>query len=325
MHDVFVAGELIVDLHPDGAGSLATAEGFSKRPGGAPANVAVGLARLDRTPAFWTRVGDDPFGDFLVDVVTDEGVPATHVRRDERAKTGLAFVGRRADADREFELYLDDAASTRLDPDAIPEDALAAAEWVHVGGVELSSEPARSATFELAERAAETGATVSFDPNARPELWTDFDYADALDRMLDLADVVKISAEDLSRAGIDADDAAGLVASVQSRGPHTVFLTQGAAGAHAVASAAAPWGSATVDHDGHAVDAVDTTGAGDAFTAGAVAALVDGASLTEAVADASAVAALTTTAEGAMTALPTRAELTAFRDDSGSDGSSGDG
>ncbi|MFB6127076.1 MAG: carbohydrate kinase [Halolamina sp.] len=314
MHEVLVAGELIIDFHPDSTGSLAAVDGFSKRPGGAPANVAVGLARLGRTPAFWTRVGDDPFGDFLVDVVTGEGIPETYVRRDDRAKTGLAFVSHGDDADREFELYLDDAASTRLGSEAIPEDALAAAEWVHVGGVELSSEPARSATFDLAERAGEAGATVSFDPNARPELWTDFDYADTLDRMLGLADVVKASAEDLSQAGVDGDEPAGLAEAVRSRGPHTVLLTRGDAGAHAVASADAPWGPATVDHDGHAVDAVDTTGAGDAFTAGAIASFVDGGSLAEAVADASAVAALTTTAEGAMTALPTKTELAAFRE-----------
>lgn len=309
MSSVLVAGELIVDFHPATTGSLADVESFSKRPGGAPANVAVGLARLDTPARLWTRVGDDAFGDFLVDAVVDAGIDPEHVTRDPEASTGLAFVSLGADADREFQLYLDGTASSRLEPGAVDP---AGFDWVHVGGVELAHEPARTAVFDLAERARDAGATVSFDPNARPELWGEFDYADTLDRMLGLADVVTASPEDLAPAGYDADPAE-LARSLCGAGPHTAFVTLGAEGALGHATADAPWGPAEERHAGYVVDAVDATGAGDAFTAGVVAALSRGESLAAALGFANAVAALTTREQGAMAALPTREEVARFR------------
>ncbi|MFD1513357.1 carbohydrate kinase family protein [Halomarina rubra] len=314
--DVLVAGETLIDFLPATAGPLATVERFRRRPGGAPANVAVGLATLGRAPWFWTRVGEDPFGDVLVETLADHAVPDRFVERDPEAKTTLAFVEHAADADRAFTFYREGTADTRLEPGTVPDDVLASVGWVYVGGVALASEPARSATFDLAERARERGATVVFDPNARPELWTD-DFETVAARAFERADVVKATSEDLAAAGFDdggeEHDGAGLAAAVHDAGPHTVLLTRGAAGAVASATADAPWGAATVAHPGYRVETVDTTGAGDAFTAGALAALADGESLEPVLAFANAVAAVTTTAEGAMTALPDRERVRSFR------------
>jgi fructokinase len=73
--DLLVAGEALVDFIPDRPGPLADVETFTRRAGGAPANVAVGLATLGDPPLFWTRVGRDPFGDHLVETLADHGVP----------------------------------------------------------------------------------------------------------------------------------------------------------------------------------------------------------------------------------------------------------
>jgi fructokinase len=312
--DILVAGETLVDFLPDHAGPLADVESFTRRPGGAPANVAVGLATLDRPPWFWTRVGHDPFGDLLVETLDDHGVPGRFVERDTEAKTTLAFVEHDADADRSFTFYRDGTADTRLETGTVPNETLASVEWVYVGGVELASEPARTATLDLAARAREQGATVVFDPNARPELWGD-DFAAVVGDAFERADVVKATPEDLAAAGFDGGaDAETLAAAVHDAGPHTLLLTRGSAGAYASATDDAPWGPVTVEHGGYAVDPVDTTGAGDAFTAGALAALADGRPLAEVLAFANAVAAVTTTATGAMTALPDRDSVAAFRD-----------
>ena len=304
MQETLVVGETIVDMHPDGPGALADQEQFHRRPGGAPANVAVGLARLGTPPAFWTRLGADGFGDALAATLTDEGIPETLVVRDPDAPTGMAVVSLDADGDREFVLYLDGTASTRLQPGRVDDDRLAETAWLHVGGVELAHEPARSAVLDLLERAPPE-TTVSLDPNARPQLWTTFDYADTLDQVLPEVDVLVASREDLAPAGYDGPPAS-VASDIQAVGPHTVLLTRGAAGAVAHATDAAPWGPAETTHEGFTVDAVDTTGAGDAFTAGAVHALGEGESLANAVRFGNAVAARSTTARGAMAALPTR-------------------
>jgi fructokinase len=344
--DVLVAGETLIDFLPDSTGSLADVETFSRRAGGAPANVAVALAQLGDPPWFWTRVGEDPFGDFLVETLREYGVPDRFVERDRGVKTALAFVSHDEGGERSFTFYRDATADTRVQPGGVPDEALDGVDWVYVGGVMLAAEPGRSATLDLARRAAGRDCIVVFDPNGRPELWEsdtgterddtdgsdpdgDDDFADLVAEMLDYAHVVKATPEDLAAAGLEVETEAGdeaeaerresLAAAVCERGPHTVLLTLGGAGAFAYATEAAPWGADAAFHEGYDVDPVDTTGAGDAFTAGAIAALADGSpagdesSLSEVLAFANAVAAVTTTAPGAMTTLPTREAVSNLR------------
>lgn len=310
--EILVAGETLIDFLPNQSGPLSTVETFSRRAGGAPANVAVALSRLDERPWFLTNISEDAFGDFLANSLDAHGVPDRFVTRDPDYRTTLAFVAHDADADRSFTFYRTETADQYLDADAVGNDALDAVSWVALGGVVLSSEPARSATFELAERAHEHGCGVVFDPNSRPELWTDEATAErVLEEMLGLTDVVKTSADDLTGMGF-VDDSA-IARSVLDAGPHTVFLTRGETGARVVADERAPWGPADHDHAGYPVEPVDTTGAGDAFLAGVLCALAEGEPLDETLAFANAVAALTTTETGATAALPDRETVAELR------------
>ena len=315
MPSILVAGETIIDFLPEEPGPLDDVERFERRAGGAPANVAVGLARLDATPAFWTRLGADPFGDFLAETLADYGLPDEYVERDPGAKTGLAFVSLDDDADRAFSFYHEGSSETRMEPDTVPDDALDEFDWVHLDCLSLDAEPSRSAVLDLAERASEAGATVSFDLNARPERWTEFAYPEAVREGFALADVVKASPEDLAAADFEGDTAA-LAREICEGGPHTAIVTLGESGAYAYWTAEAPWGDGggEATHGGYDVDPVDTTGAGDAFLAGVIAALSEGTSPGEALAFGDAVAATTTTAAGAMTALPDREAVRRLRE-----------
>jgi len=311
---VLVAGETLVDLLPDRPGPLASVERFTRRAGGAPANVAIALARLDRAPYFLTNVAEDAFGEFLVETLAENGVPDRFVRRDPDRRTTLAFVSHDETGDRSFSFYRTDTADTVLDAEMVGDDVLERVSYVSLGGVLLASEPARSNVLALAERAAGAGCTVAFDPNYRPELWADpEEYASVVDRMLELTDVVFASDDDVRPMGIPTDDPTGLGRALLDRGPHTVFTTLGQAGATVVATEAAPWDSGTASHPGYEVETVDTTGAGDAFVAGVLASLADGETdLSSVLAFANRVAALTTTADGAIEALPTRDAVAAF-------------
>ncbi|WP_435552529.1 carbohydrate kinase family protein [Natrinema sp. CGMCC1.2065] len=313
-HDVLVAGETLIDFVPERAGSLKDVAGFERRPGGAPANVAVALARLEEPPLFWTRVGADPFGRYLERTLVDLGIPDRFVERDSGAKTTLAFVTHDETGDREFTFYRDGTADTRLEPGRVDDATLSDCEWVHAGGVTLSSGSAREATLDLLERAAAADCTVSFDPNLRSELWSDEEtFATVVGDALAYVDVCLATGPELAALGFDGDSPMAIARAAVERGPvHTAVVTRGAAGAVAVASADAPWPAATVEHPGFAVETVDTTGAGDAFVAGAIAALRDGDDLEAAVTVANAVGARATTAAGGMTALPTRAEVAAL-------------
>lgn len=320
---VLVAGEALVDLFPAEGGATRDAGTFERRAGGAPANVAVAMARLGTTPWLWASLGDDGLGAFLRESLTGAGLPDRFLDLDPSRPTALSVVGDDGAGDGEaggdgtgdpaFSLSLDGTAAAHLDAGRIPGDVLESVEWVHVGGVLLAVEPARTATLALAESAREAGCVVSFDPNTRPSVWPEESrLVETLDRALALSDVVLASPADFAVGGFPADPDR-LARSILDRGPHTVFLTLGADGALALADPAAPWGRADVSHPGFEVDAVDPTGAGDAFTAATIAELVSGADdLAAVLAAGCATGALTTTATGATTALPDRDAVERF-------------
>ncbi|MEF8827145.1 MAG: carbohydrate kinase [Halapricum sp.] len=307
---VLVAGEALIDLFPATSGPVAEAETLRRRAGGAPANVAVALSRLGRPPLLWTRLGEDPFGEHLADVLASDGVRDDLIEWDSERKTAHTLVGQDADGDQSFTFFADETATFAMEPGAVPEETLSTVEWVHVGGVTLHTEPSRLATLELMERANEHGCTVSFDPNTRADLWPEESVlVETLDRAIGLADVVKTDQEDLAVL-IEEPDEDALAEAVLERGPHTVMLTRGGEGAMARASETAPWGPATTEFEGYDVDVVETTGAGDAFVAGSIAGFTgEQSSLAETVRYASAVGALATTETGAMDGLPSSDEV----------------
>lgn len=305
--NVLVAGEALIDLFPAEGGRLADVETLRRAAGGAPANVAVGMARLGTPPLLWTRLGDDPFGEHLLDVLAANGVSDSLIAVDDERKTAHTLVADDPDADQSFTFFKEGTATFAMEPGAVSDEQLQAVEWAHFGGVMLSAEPARTAMFDLVERANDHGCTVSFDPNTRADLWPDQTVlTETIERAVRLADVVKTDREDLAFLLDDPADIEATAAAISEYGPHTVLLTQGGDGTYAQATEAAPWGPATVDQPALDVDVVETTGAGDAFLAGAITALQERGSLAEAVAFATAVGALATTDTGAMAALPDR-------------------
>lgn len=314
---VLVAGESLIDLFPTTGGRLADVETFRRAAGGAPTNVAVAMARLDDPSLLWTRLGDDPFGAHLADVLAENGVPADLIAHDDERKTAHTLVADDPDADQSFTFFEAGTATMAMEPGTVDDETLSSVGWVHIGGVMLSSEPGRSAMFDLVERANEQGCIVSFDPNTRADLWPDRGVLEeTLERVLAHADVVKTDQDDLSFLLEEGSDLETVASTISSYGPHTVLLTRGGEGAHARATDDAPWGPETVDLPGFDVDVVETTGAGDAFLAGSIVGLRETGSLESAIRFANAVGALATTEAGAMAGLPDREAVERLLDSS---------
>lgn len=298
-----VVGEVLIDWLPERPGPIETVERYSRRAGGAPANVAVGLARLDVPTALCANVSTDPFGTFLVDRLAAEDLDLRWLTRDAVHPTAHAFITHDTAGERSFSFYRHETADCHLDTTVVDAEALLDLEAVVIGGVALAVEPARSAVFALLDRLP-IGTTVVFDPNLRAELWR-ADPAPVLRQAIAAADIVKLSADEVGQMGlITAPE------ELLQMGVDTVVWTAGAAGAEMISTEDGPWGAGQWAVDGASPDAVvDTTGAGDAFLAGVVAGLLDGRSAEATLTLANRVGATVTTAIGAMDALPDRSAI----------------
>jgi fructokinase len=271
-------------------------------PGGAPANVAVGIARLGGQSAFIGRVGDDPFGRFMAKTLADEKVDVKSMRLDPAHRTSTVVVDLDDHGERSFTFMVRPSADLFLDTADLP--TFSAGEWLHVCSIALSAEPSRSATFEAMAAIRKAGGYVSFDPNIRPDLWPDENaLRRCLEQALQSADVVKLSVEELAFLTGDVPVSVGLDTLMARCPARLVLVTQGKEGVIA-------WHDGTVKHyPATPVQCVDTTGAGDAFVAGLLYGLAAGQDLTPVIALAQRCGALATTAKGAMTALPWQHDL----------------
>ena len=309
-------GELLIDFvstTPDV--TLAAAPGFVKAPGGAPANVAVGLAKLGIDAGFIGKVGADAFGDFLRETLAQNRVNTDSLIADATARTTLAFVATRSDGMKDITFYRHPGADIRLSPDELDADAIQSAALFHYGSVSLSHSPSREATLEAIKAAKTGGALLSYDANLRLMLWDDAGDAKRwIWEVMPYADVVKISEEEWEFIMGDVSFATGAKRILEQQGASLVVVTLGEKGCYYTN------GSAEGAVDGYAAKVVDTLGAGDAFVAAMLSQLLqhenlhslDTSQLNAIMRYANAAGALATQKVGVIPALPTAAEIEAF-------------
>lgn len=305
-------GEILIDFVAEEIGALVSVPSFQKCPGGAPANVAVGVARLGVSCGFIGKVAADPFGDYLIAELAKNGVDTGGITRTHNAPTALAFVSRSAKGERDFVFYRNPCADLLLTEDDLPLNWLNHIKFFHFGGVSLTQDPSRTATFRAVELAQKSSSTISFDPNLRLELWqNDLEKCRKLIRqILPKVDVFLPSEEELTILTDNQEINSALV-QAHDLGPSIICLKRGAHGS--LISVKTNSGEYQRFHQSpFKVRVVDSTGAGDGFNAGLIAGLANGLSLPEAVRYGTAVASLVITKKGAMTALPTKKALLKF-------------
>jgi fructokinase len=314
MADAICLGELLIDFVPTVTGTnLIDAPAFIKAPGGAPGNVAVGLARLGVSSAFMGKVGDDPFGHFLANTLAEAGVDVGPLRFSEEARTALAFVSLRADGEREFLFFRHPSADMLFTPREVDVEAIQRAKLLHFGSISMIGEPSRGATLYAVDTARAAGCLISYDPNLRLPLWPDANTArNGMLLGLKKAQVVKLS-DDESEFLTGIGDLKAACQALWHDDLKLIVVTRGQAGC----------GYFTSEFSGEVasftVDAVDATGAGDGFVAGLLQGLLaepatfqDEARLRELCRFANAVGALATTERGAIPALPDREQVRDF-------------
>ena len=318
--DILCMGELLVDFVAlEAEPSLDRVEAFGRFAGGAPANVAVGLARLGLDVGFLGKVGRDPFGTFLVSTLDAEGVDTSLLKRTPLGRTTLAFVTLTEGGERDFFFYRDSGADALLSADEIPEAELQGVKILHYGSVILSQGPAREAARVAVRRARERGVLTSFDPNLRLSLWSaPEEAAREIEVSIREADIVKLNMEELQFLTGTTDMKEGLRQLWTKFRPSVLVLSLGKDGCFTMCE-----GEGTFV-DGYSVDSVDTTGAGDAFMSGLLCGIsrtvdegidlekIDGMRLRNMLRFANACGAICTLKRGAMTTLPAMQDVVEF-------------
>ncbi len=316
--EVLCAGEILVDVIPREVGPYREGMLLEVHFGGAPANVAVGIARLGHRSAFVGSVGKDPFGDMLVEYLAGEGVYTGWIVRKD-ARTSLAFVVAKPEGERDFFFYRPPWAATAdalLEEEDVDWETVKRVKVMHVSGVALSQPPLRDTVLKLMEVARGAGAHVSFDPNYRSDIWLgDVERAGAEFRAaLERSTVVMLGYDEMEPL-LGTSDYRKAVDELLSTAPHLkyVAIRLGSRGAYVASNE-----SERVFAEAFKVPVVDTTGAGDAWAAGFIVfALLEGRSLQEAVMLSNAAAAVKCTKRGATAGMPKRNELRAFLEERG--------
>ncbi|OPH46656.1 hypothetical protein BC351_14310 [Paenibacillus ferrarius] len=314
--DVICLGELLIDFVSTNKDvPLTESTGFLKAPGGAPANVAAGIARLGGTAGFIGKVGRDPFGYYLKSVLQHLKVDTSYLAFDEEARTTLSFVAQKPDGDRECMFYRHPGADMRLMPEEIVESYICNATIFHYGSISLGSESSKAATFRALGYARAHNLLISYDPNLRMDLWRDSEQAyKEINEGFGYADFVKISEEEYPFiTGCQDVEACGRY--ILDRGAKLVVVTLGKNGCYYTTGQSSGYVA------GYAAQVVDTTGAGDAFVAAmlhnfahcmkaGVPHLEQG--LPQMLLFANAAGSLATTRIGAIPSLPTKEEVEAL-------------
>ena len=260
--DVLCVGEMVIDFLPGEESGC-----YIRNAGGAPANVAIAVARNGLQSGFLGKVGDDDFGRFLVSVLEENGVENVCKTMTSEAVTTMAFVTLHEGGERTFTFARKPGADMLLSPDEISPAIIDRCTVVHAGSCSLSRSPAAEATIRALELGHDRGKLVSFDVNYRNLLWDNDQAAavTAVKRILGYVDLLKISEEEVALFGGEA----AIPQLMRDNGITLVMETLGADGARCFLA------DEVIEVEGRKATAVDATGAGDAFWGGFLSSLID--------------------------------------------------
>ena len=318
MKKVIAIGEALIDFIPHEKGrALNDVENFLRVPGGAPLNVAAAVAKLGGKSQMLTKLGQDGFGDAILNEVKPLGVDVSRISRTNEANTALAFVSLREDGERDFSFYRNPSADMLLSAEEICVEDFNEKDILHFCSVSLIDAPIKEAHRRAIEIAKEKGCLISFDPNVRLPLWKNpEDCRKAILEFLPLSNIVKISDEELEFiTGIkDEKEALDFLLTGDVK---VIIYTKGTNGAEFITK------ERVIFSPSFKVSAQDTTGAGDSFIGALLYQVAEGEYSLEQLVDLSeekvqeiltfsnATAALTVCKKGAIGALPLKEEVLA--------------
>lgn len=306
--DVYSIGEMVIDFIPG-----AEPASYIRNAGGAPANVAIAVAKNGLEAGMCCSVGDDNFGHFLIDTLKRHNVRCMNPRLCTQAITTMAFVTLAPDGDRSFTFARKPGADMFLQESDVKEADIANSVIIHAGSCSLSASPVAEATIRALRLGRQMNKLVSFDINYRDLMWDGNQAAcmEKVNQVLPFVDILKISEEEVEMIGgvdhifeqMKAWQLTLVVETLGSHGARCFFRGQ------------------VLEAPGKKAACVDATGAGDAFWGGFLSSLrIQGVHNAEqlnedilhtAMVYGNVAGAICVQGKGAIPSLPTRQEIEA--------------
>lgn len=305
--EVFTFGETMVLFQPEMMMPLEYIHQFPMRIGGAESNVAIGLTRLGHTVTWFSKLGDDPFGQFILKSIRGEGVNTASCIFTGEAPTGIFFKEQLSPENMNVYYYRKNSAASLMEPEDLDEQAIANAKILHITGITPAlSETGYQTVKKAIEIAKKNHTLVVFDPNLRLKLWTKEAAKKVLNEIADSADVI-LPGLDEGQLMTGEKDVEAVAAALLKDTKKIIILKLGSKGAYLH----------TKDEktyvDGYPVNQiVDPVGAGDGFAAGIISGLLRSKPLPETVRQANAIGSMVVRVKGDIEGLPTLRDLENF-------------
>lgn len=317
MKKLCAIGEALIDFIPEKKGQrLKDVASFKKVAGGAPANVAAAVAKLNGKASFITQLGQDAFGDYIISCLQQCHIDTSFIKQTSEYDTSLAFVSLADDGNRDFKFYRRTAADLQFSKNDIQDGMLTNVGYVHFCSVSLVESPMKEAHRTLLQKALDQQIPICFDPNLRLSLWDDEEeLKKTVLEFIPYASILKISDEEVEFITGKNNIEDALPALFSGRCEFVIY-TMGKDGACLYTK-----DGRKLFSSGYQVNVVDTTGAGDSFIGAFLYKLLDNYQplaqyqdneLLSFLSFANAYAAYTTTKEGALAAMANQEELQAF-------------
>ncbi|KIN70542.1 PfkB domain protein [Sulfitobacter noctilucae] len=302
---IVTIGEILVEFvsHSTDCGLSRIGNYSGPYPSGAPAIFLNQAARMGAVTEMIGGVGNDGFGRCVLDRLKADGVGTAGVTMHKDCTTGVAFVSYYADGNRDFIFHMENTASDHF---TVPDGLFDPAQTIlHVSAASLGNTLMRTHIMETMRRVDAAGGKISCDPNARPELMQDDAVRVALIEVMDRSTYLMPSTSDLAFLFPDLNEEAAIEQLLNAKA-EVIVIKRGGDGATVVGE------GARFEFDGHAVEEVDPTGAGDCFGGTFISLLAQGVSLEEAGAQANAAGALAVTQRGPMEGNSSPSRIAAF-------------
>lgn len=280
---------------------------FTRMLAGAEVNVAIGLRRLGHSAAYVTKLGRDPFGEYIEGKLNSEGIE-TQIAYDSEHFTGFQLKSKVSKGDSEVFYFRKNSAASFMTEADIEKLDMTGAKLLHITGIPPAlSRDCRNATYRLIERAKDEGMYITFDPNLRPSLWESrTTMIRTINHLSSMADIV-LPGTGEGKMLMGSGEPAEIAAFYRNLGAKAVIVKDGANGAY-------------IDTDGiresfpgYPVEkVVDTVGAGDGFAVGIISAILEELSIEEMISRGNAIGSMQVSVKGDNEGLPTREKLEAF-------------